>query len=103
MNTNTNPADHYADMTARFRPSDAAIAVAADMATGTDDAAYAPILLPGKVRSIWTAGQVVLSLPVAFPTRGEAVAYAEGILGEQAGTVAYAAVYGDGTWAVWEW
>ena len=109
MNTNTTTetmtyAALQADLAARWRPSARAIAAGVAYCKGADDAAaYVPMIMPGKARGGWTAGQVVLTLPQTFGTRGEAVEAAEAVLGDLDGTVGYAMVYADGTWAVWEW
>lgn len=97
-----NSTDPRNDLTARFRPAretvDRAVARMAD--TGEEEL-YVTILLPGKTRGIWYVGQEVWLPSEISSTRGEAIVWGEQIL-MVPGVVAYAVIYPDGEWAVFE-
>ncbi len=109
----TSPA---ADMQARFRPTDAQVAVARAMLTA-EPAATAVIVglaLPGKQRGMWTEGQAVRPVPGFWLTDfGQTGPYAHSFARDAAeaaatgrltgrGVPAYAVIERDGTWAVFE-
>lgn len=122
MDTTTAHTDPQADLAARFRPSDAQIALAVEIlgtlpSTREERGRYVAVVglaLPGKTRGFWTVGQPVR--PVAglwigswdHPAldygraRNEAEAAARADLdfrGEE-GTTAYATIEYNGEWAV---
>ena len=110
-----------ADMEQRWRPSSFAVAQAKALldAMLLADYVIVPMVQPGKVHGIWTIGQKVMTVPGALflaskrdryttiPSyswaRNEALSVAERALGDQEGTVAYAAIDRDGDWAVFEY
>ena len=98
-----NSTDPRTDLVTRFRPAqevvDRAVARMAD--TGQEEL-YTTILLPGKTRGIWCVGQEVRSLPGLFATRGGAINSGEDLTSIEPGVVAYAVIYPDGEWAVFE-
>lgn len=99
-----NSTDPRNDLTARFRPAQEAVDRAvARMADTGEEELYVAILLPGKTRGIWYVGQEVWhpSVSVIHSTRGEAIVWGEQNL-MAPGVVAYAVIYPDGEWAVFE-
>jgi hypothetical protein len=114
------------DMQDNFRPDPAIVnaAVAALVATPNADYAAVGLVLPNKTSGWWTVGQQCLTVPGAIflghnkPTRdggpvdgmpsyswarNEAMDLAERLLGDRPGTVGYASIRRDGTWAVFEY
>lgn len=108
--------DTGADYRARFAPSPEQIEAAlAALAGHPDWIAAVPLAMPGKESRWWTVGQ-----PVEHPdgvwagantfdaeqsyaaARNEASLAASRALGDRPGSVAYAAVHRDGTWAVFD-
>lgn len=100
----TTYAEIEKDLRERFRPSEASILDAQEslLAEGAE-VAYAAIVLPGKDSGVWTMGQEVQSLPSCFASRSDAIAAALYVLGSRKGTVAFATIYEDGEWAVFEY
>lgn len=113
--------DPRADMEARWRPSQAAVdqAVAALASLPEADFAGVPMAQPGKGFGVWTTGQEVVTVegqvftgvnsfesgravPSWAVARNEASKAATKALAGRPGTVGYAAVSRDGTWAVFE-
>ena len=98
-NVSTDP---RADLITRFRPSEENVLRAvARMADTGETELYTALSLPGKTRGIWMTGQVVINPIGLYPTRGEATLAAELALVEP-GVAAYAVIYDDGGWAVFE-
>lgn len=107
------------DCRSRFRPSVPQIRAATSMLEGCPGAfgVCVPIVLPGKTRGVWCVGQQV-EYPAGFflarsrgrlspesyaSARVAAVDAAYRALGDRSGVVAYAVVYPDGQWSVFEW
>lgn len=96
-NVSTDP---RTDLATRFVPHPTAIADA--QGTDSDEPMFAAIALPYKTRGYWEVGQIVEADPTLFLHRSQAIMAAEAKLGDRPGVAAYAAIYSDGTWAVWE-
>lgn len=112
------------DMRARGRPDAAAVAVAVAALNAAEPGLLAaiPMTFPGKTRGRWTAGQEVITLhgtvligrngdPQSLPgilypsysqARDQAAEAARTALNGEPGTVGWATVYPEGTWAVTE-
>jgi phosphoribosyl-dephospho-CoA transferase len=92
------------DLRERFTPTQDEIVRGAEYARRTGEEAYVAIALPNKDRGIWTLGQRVVNLGVVA-SRDAAVARANSWLRRFAvpGSVAYAVVDAEGSWAVFEW
>lgn len=117
----TTTSDTAADMRERFRPTPEQIAVAVAMLATADPQAtgYAvavPIALPGKQHGLWKLGQPVEAVPGfwlghrdqetgphAWHKATDAADRAAGghLAGSQ-GSSAWAVIWPDGDWAVWE-
>lgn len=111
------------DKNTRWRPSEASVrlAVAALKSSPYADVAAVPMVQPGKTYGWWEIGQQFTTVPgVVFigansfdvpdeadvPSyawaRNEAASLARTYLGDAPGTVAWASIREDGTWAVFE-
>lgn len=106
-----NPA--MLDLRARYRPTDEQIAYALG-ALSQSDAEFAIVGLahPGKDHGFWTLDTVVLPVPLAawvcdnddsyYIAMEAALLAAERLLDGAEGSISYAVVKRDGTWAVFE-
>lgn len=104
-----------ADMRARLRPTAEQLEAAVAQGGG-----YVALVLPGKTRGVWTAGQAVEPAARAvwrgdhhelvtvwqdehgIGGREHAIAAADLQLSPRRGTVAFVRVYADGEWVVFE-
>lgn len=112
-----------ADLRARWQPTETAVAHAAEVLADLPEADYAlvPMWLPGKTYGIWTIGQPVFTaegevftcvnrpgdtsgrtVPSFGAARAAAVTAADRGLCGRPGTIGYAVISRDSTWAVFE-